>query len=121
MSDVDCGHWAEAEATPAQLPTHTAELTVHVPVEINPDTGVVNVIYPPVSAAVVVWDRLTPSERTEHRAVCNGCKELCGEGRAYGWCKTEGMETEVMDDGNCTCGSPVLMGTDYSDVKWSER
>ena len=38
--------------------------------------------------------------RDSGNGTCNGCA-WCADGRAYGWCKYEGEETEVMDDGNC--------------------
>lgn len=60
------------------------------------------------------WDEVNRQTHDEHRLVCdiNGC-EWCDGWRAEGFCRACGTNTEVMDDGNCSCGGQILLGIDW--------
>lgn len=130
------GHLAEPSAAFDQMMLDgvpDAWRPVDLPVEVTPDTGVVNAPYAPVAALAAIdarwgtpahltyvdpWEHMTRGQQDDHRETCDGC-ELCDTHRAS--CFGCGHDVDRDAEWCETCGEHWPTSRDSSDVKGSER
>lgn len=119
QSDVNGHHTATPAFGQLIVPNVDAWKPVDLPVEVNPESGVANAPYAPVSAAAVAedrastvpphlafldqWNHMTRGAQDDHRNTCpDGC-ELCDGHRAF--CHECGHDVDTDDEYCGTCGT----------------